>query len=273
LNLSNLADIHHSSQTILLAGTLVAARLAPIIQMVPLLGGSAIPQIVKMGLTFALTLILLPLLISKGVVLDEIPTGLNYVACLLKEGVYGFTIGFFINAIFESLRIAGQFIDQVRGQTQSTIMLPFSKQRASVTGVTLYQLGVAILFALGGHLLVIKGIVRTYQTLGPFEFPNVDNHAFIVEFIIRAISDIIIGGVLFAFPVVAAVLLADIVLGLINKSAPQINVFFLGMPLKSAIGVGVLCLGIGILSDRFVDQFAGWMNRVDVLIEAMGPKK
>lgn len=270
MNLLDLHDVQASSQTILLAGTLVAARIAPIIQMVPLLGGAVLPQVAKMGLTLALTLILMPLLVVQGVGLDTVPTGLHFIACLVKEGLFGFTIAFFINAIFEMLRIAGQFIDQVRGQTQATIMLPYSKQSGSVTGVALYQFGVALLFAMGGHLLIIKAIVRTYKTLGPFDFPSLENSELLVNFIIRAISDVIIGGVLFAFPVIAAVLLADIVLGLVNKSAPQINVFFLGMPLKSAIGIGVLCLGIGILTDTFVDQFADWMLRVDAFIDILG---
>ncbi len=270
MNLFDLHDVQASSQTLLLAGTLVAARIAPIIQMVPLLGGAVLPQVAKMGLTFALTIILMPLLLAQGVGLDTVPTGLEFAACLLKEGIFGFTIAFFINAIFEMLRIAGQFIDQVRGQTQATIMLPYSKQNASVMGVTLYQLGVALLFAMGGHLLIIRAIVRTYKTLGPFDFPKVENSELMIEFIVRAISDVIIGGVLFAFPVIAAVLLADIVLGLINKSAPQINVFFLGMPLKSAIGIGVLCLGIGILTDSFVGQFEDWMLRLDLFIDILG---
>ncbi len=270
MNAVELNELFNSSQSILLAGTLVAARVAPIIQMVPLLGGAVIPQVAKMGLILALTIIIMPVLIFNGLGTESVPTGIEYWACLIKEGIFGFTIAFFINAIFETLRIAGQFIDQVRGQTQATIMLAYSKQQSSVTAVTLYQLGVALLFVMGGHLLIIKSIVRTYKTLGPFDFPAIENNVLLVDFVMRAISDIIIGGVLFAFPVVASILLADIVLGLLNKSVPQINVFFLGMPIKSAIGILVLCLSIGILAETFVDQFVAWMQRVDLFIDTIG---
>lgn len=262
-----LLDFYASSQTIVLAGTLVAARITPIIQMVPLLGGAVLPQVAKMGLTLGLTVIMMPLLLTQGVSLESVPHGFEFFICLVKEALFGFIIAFLINAIFETLRIAGQFIDQARGQTQATLMLPTSKQQASVLGVALYQLGVGILFATGGHLLIVQGIIQTYKTLGPFDMPKLHNQEVLITFIIRAISDVILGGVLFAFPIITAILLADVVLGLINKAAPQINVFFLGMPLKAAIGIAVLIFSIGLISETFVGEFVAWMDRIYFFLE------
>ena len=70
----------------------------------------------------------------------------------------------------------------------------------------------------------------------------------------RLTADAITFGVLLALPVIAAILLANLVLALMNKAAPQMNVFFLGMPLKAILGIAVLLFGLHIIVDRIIDD-------------------
>ena len=114
----------------ILLWALVAARIAPIVMMVPYLGGKAVPQLVKMGLTIALTGMIYPLVWGSGAA-AALPDGaLALSVLLLKELLLGFTFGFVAALVFDAVRIAGQLIDNARGQTQATAFVHSVRHRA-----------------------------------------------------------------------------------------------------------------------------------------------
>lgn len=258
------------NQMILLAA-LVTARLMPVVYLVPYLGGQVVPQQVKMGIALALTVLVYPAVWQTGAA-GALPGGaLAIGALIVKELVVGLMIGFVAALAFEALRVAGQMIDSARGQTMATAFVPQLKSQASVSADFLYQLGVVIFLLTGGHRLFLSALVKSYVMLPPQRFPAFGAHLEAITMgIVRLTADTITLGVLLAFPVVAAILLANVLLALINKAAPQINVFFLGMPLKAVLGVGVLLVGMHIVIERFVEEAALGVEHVLKLLELMG---
>ena len=257
------------NQMILLAA-LVTARLVPVVYLVPYLGGQVMPQPVKMGIAMALTVMVYPAVWQTGAA-GALPSGALEIAALVtKELVVGLMLGFVAALAFEALRVAGQLIDGARGQTMATAFVPQLKTQASVSAELLYQLGVVMFLVTGGHRLFLSALVKSYVIVPPQHFPELGARLEAITFgIIRLTADAIILGVLLAFPVVAAILLANLMLALINKAAPQINVFFLGMPLKAVLGVGVLLLGLRIVVDRFLVEAAVGVEHVMSLIELL----
>lgn len=258
------------NQMILLAA-LVSARLMPVVYLVPYLGGQAIPQQVKMGIAIALTVLVYPAVWQTGAV-SELPEGALVVATLVtKEIVVGMMLGFVAALVFEALRVAGQMIDSARGQTMATAFVPQLKTQASVSADFLYQLGVVIFLATGGHRLFLGALIKSYVLLPPHKFPQLGDQLHTLTFsVVRLAADAITLGVLLSFPVVAAILIANIMLALINKAAPQINVFFLGMPLKAALGIGVLFFGAHVLVVRFMEAAVAGVEDVMQLMHLMG---
>lgn len=233
---------------------LVAARVLPIVELAPFLGGRAAPRTVKISVAFCLTVLVFPVVWSPSLLASR-PGTVELASLVVKELLVGLTFGFVIALVFEAVRIAGQIIDAARGQTMANVMVPQLPERVSVTADYLYLLAVALFFAFGGHLLFVEALVRSYASVGLFEYPSFAGGATEVALLItRLWADAIAVGVLFAFPVVASVLLADLVLAFINRSAPQVNVFFLGMPLKAALGTAVVLLGLGIFADEFANH-------------------
>jgi flagellar biosynthetic protein FliR len=258
-------------QMILLAA-LVAARLMPVVYLVPYLGGQTLPQPVKMGVALALTVLVYPAVWQTGAA-ALLPAGaLEITALVLKELVVGLMIGFVAALAFDALRVAGQLIDVSRGQTMATAMVPQLKAQASVSADLLYQLGVVMFLLTGGHRLFLAALVKSYVMLPPQLFPSFGANLQAVTFgIVRLAADAITLGVLLAFPVVAAILLANIMLALINKAAPQINVFFLGMPIKAVLGVAILLVGLQVVVARFLEDAALSVVHVLKLMELMAP--
>ncbi|MFW5966958.1 MAG: flagellar biosynthetic protein FliR [Persicimonas sp.] len=257
------------NQAILLAG-LVTARLVPVVYLVPYLGGQAIPQQVKMGIALALTVMVYPAVWQSGAAGALPEASLHVAALVVKELVVGLMLGFVAALVFEALRVAGQAIDNARGQTMATSFVPQLKTQASVTADFLYQLGVVMFLLIGGHRLMLAALTESYVVVPPQSFPPMGEHLGAITFgIVRLSADAITLGVLLSFPAVAAIVLANVMLALINKAAPQINVFFLGMPLKAALGVAVVLFGLHVLVDQFVEEATLSIERVEHLVELM----
>jgi flagellar biosynthetic protein FliR len=252
-------------------GALVIARLALIVQLVPFLGGQKIPQQVKMGVTLALAIVVFPAVWSDGTAASLPTEAVPVAALVIKELSVGVTLGFVASLTFESARMAGELIDVSRGQTMVKAMVPQLQARASASGDILYQLSVVIFLAVGGHRLVLAALYRSFELLPVHSFPTFPGGTVQLGlYVARLTADAITFGVVLALPVIAAVLLANLVLALMNKAAPQMNVFFLGMPLKAILGVAVLLFGLHIVVDRLVDDGLSRVDHLQQVIRLLG---
>lgn len=260
--------VRAASDRSVLLFALVMARVVPIVQLAPFLGGKATPRTVKTSIAFALAILVAPVVWTPEFLFAEIST-IDLGLLIAKEALVGLTLGFVTALVFESVRMAGQIIDAARGQTMANVMVPQLPERVSVTADLLYQFSIALFFVLGGHHLFVTALVRSYRVIPPADFIAVDGPQTVLT-IARLTADSIAIGLLLALPVVAAILLADMVLALINKSAPQVNVFFLGMPAKALLGTAVVLLGLGLFADEFAVHAAENLEALQVVIETMG---
>ena len=257
-------------QSILL-GALVVARLIPMVQMVPYMGGEAIPQTVKMGLAIALAILVYPAVWMQGGA-AALPDGAFPIAMLvLKEVFVGVTLGFVCALSFEALRMAGQVIDNSAGLTQATTMVPQLPDRISPTSNFLYQLGIVFFFAVGGHRIFLWALTHSFEVVPPYGGIDLDEGlADVALIVLQLTAESITLGVLMAFPVLAAIMLTNLFLALVNKSAPQINVFFLGLPLKAVLASAILLLSVDVVLSQHVDRAFEDLEILVDLMEALG---
>jgi flagellar biosynthesis protein FliR len=264
--LLNDEGIKHQLNMALLLGLMVMARVGPIIQLVPYLGGKGVPAQVKVALGLAMAALVYPALWSSGAA-DALPTHPAHIALLVvKEGLLGMLLGFVAALAFDAVRLAGQIMDTVRGQNMATTMVPQLPDRVSISADILYQLTLIAFVGAGAHRLFIAALVRSFVVFPPHRMPAWGDGSEAIALGLARISADAIGlGVLLAFPVIAATLLVDLCLALVNRSAPQIQVFFIGMPIKALLGVAVL-LGLldGIMSRVVLEASAGviWIAHV-----------
>ena len=257
-------------QSILL-GALVVARLVPMVQLVPYMGGEAVPQTVKMGLAFALAILVYPAIWMQGgaAVLPDDTFGIALL--VTKEVFVGATLGFVCALSFEAIRMAGQIIDNSAGLTQATTMVPQLPDRISPTSNFLYQLAIVVFFAIGGHRIFLWALTRSFDLIPPHTFIDTgEGLAELALVILRLTGDAIALGALMAFPVIAAIMLTNLFLALVNKSAPQINVFFLGMPLKAVLASAIVLLSLEVVLAAMIDRSLADLEVLMGLMEILG---
>jgi len=234
---------------------LAMARWLPVVTLAPFLGGRNVVAPIKFGLGIMFSLWMLPWLSQMAPAPLEF-TALFWWAMLLREMFIGLVLGLGVSLIFWSAEMGGRFIDNVRGGTTANLFIPQVQIQSSILGSFYFQFFIALFVVVGGHRWFLSGVIDSYLVVTPFEL-GLQLDAVANAFIERTALMFTIAVKLIA-PALAVVILLDLVLGIANRMAPQLNVFFFSLPLKSALSflaIGLSLYYVFALSlDFFGDQ-------------------
>lgn len=251
-------EVKQNPQSFLILFFLAFARFFSFIAMVPFLGGQIVPNQVKVATATALVILTYPALIS------ELPAETNsfgfgvvgFAGLIAKEMFVGFTLGFVASLVFEAALIAGRITDLQRGSTMGEFLSQETHFQYSELGQFKLYLAIVIFLTTGAHNIFITSLIKSFEFIPALKFPNIaSNWTSMAEFLIVLTGNILSIGVQLAVPIVITLLLTDLLFGLINRTAPQINVFFLSMPVKMWIGIFVLLVMLPFLVERFRELF------------------
>ncbi|MDR1595611.1 MAG: type III secretion system export apparatus subunit SctT [Puniceicoccales bacterium] len=201
---------------------------------------------------FSLSLPLFPL------VFPTIPAGrfaiLTIGFLLVKEAVIGIILGFVTGFIFYVAEGVGFIVDVQRGSSMATIFDQMAGSQTSLMGSFLIQMMSVAFFSAGGFLFFLTLIYKTYQVWPVFSFFPTFEGSFIVFFtnLLNQLMSIIF---CLAAPILIVLFLAEFGLGMVNRFAPQLNVFFLSMPLKSWLSMMFLLMYLSFLGHFFEKYF------------------
>ncbi|HBB41798.1 MAG: flagellar biosynthetic protein FliR [Nitrospirae bacterium CG18_big_fil_WC_8_21_14_2_50_70_55] len=225
---------------------LVLARVAAVISLTPVLGGSVVPRPVKVGLSVAIALLLFPRLTAVGA-----PANLLALAVGVGgEIVVGALIGFVVAALFAGVQLAGQTIAAQMGFAAASQFDPMTHANSMVVGQFQFVLAGLIFFALGGHLRVIEALAASFTRV-PLAAAHLGGGA--LQELFDLTEAVFVAGLSIAAPVIAAMILTHIGLGILARTLPQMNVFLVAFPLQIAVGLATLGLTLPLL--------AWWMGR------------
>ncbi|MBI2091717.1 MAG: flagellar biosynthetic protein FliR, partial [Deltaproteobacteria bacterium] len=223
---------------VLIFASLIWVRILAIVSVIPFLFGKPVPKTVRIGGSMVLAAFAYRYLITASpppVTEDMIVLSMLY----LKEAFIGLVIGFGAALIFYGFEAAGQMIDSQRGMSIARVLIPELGTQSSLAGTFLFQLSVVTYLTVGGHQLFFNAVYGSYQVLPLFEFPNIAGAGLmpLMDFFIKLSAQVLVLSVQIAAPVIIAILIADIILGVANRIAPQINVWELGFNVKGYLGV------------------------------------
>jgi flagellar biosynthetic protein FliR len=241
----------------LLMVALILGRTMPMIMLTPFLGGQVMPTEVKMGLGVLLTMLIWPT--ATMALSGAVPfTAVGFFFLMLKEAFIGMSIGFMNSHIFYAMDMAGRLIDTVRGTSMSEVMVPHSKQRSTPTGSMYYQLLLVIFFILGGHHVFLEGFFMSFASI-PINETLAIGAGFetFVNYMVRMTANILLVAVTLAAPVIAATFITDVVFGILNRVAPQLNAYFMSMPVKALGGVVIIFISFGAIVGNF-EVYSEW---------------
>lgn len=234
----------------ILAAVLAMARLGGAFAICPALSDSMIPGTARRVAVLAFSFLILPQ------VMAQMPPGEpNYwlfSLVALKEALIGFLIGFFGAIPFWVAENVGNVIDNQRGATMGEVYSPLSGTQVSTLGIFFTQI-VSTIFFVGGAIFVFLGAIYQSYRLWPVFSDSWISFAPGGDGLMLGTLDAMLQTtVIIAAPVLILMFLATIGLGFVNRTAPQLNVFFLSMPVKSALGIAMLVLYLPFIMDMLM---------------------
>ncbi len=237
-------------------------RLGPIVAIVPFLGAK-LPQGVKMGMLVSLTIVLLPQMMLTA---HEAPTlGHGFIALALKEQLIGFIIAFLTSIPFYFAQGAGILIDFLRGSSSLQVNDPTMQNQSSPIGLLYNYILILIFFQINGLALFLNGIFDSYTFLPADKYISPLFFQLQTPFwqlILHLGTSFLAISIQLAAPCLVAVLMAEMFLGIANRLAPQVQIAFLGMAIKSLLGIALLWAGWFFILQQLAVQTLMWLEGV-----------
>ena len=251
-------NIEGDFSTHVLVFMLMLARIIPLRFLTPVLGSRHAPQEVKMGMGMALSVIVY--LSVYHSLTKAVPKSVGpFVMLMLKEMLIGMMVGYIISLLFYCVMMCGRIMDTAASRSMAEIQAPHINSRATVLGDLLYMYTIVLFFAVGGHRYLITGILTSFTKFGVLDFalsfPSIDVMS---DMLMRTMGDIFTIAVIISSPVLVATFLADVAFGMMNRVAPQLNAYFMAMPVKALGSLIVLLLAWASVSEA-LGEYCLWI--------------
>lgn len=241
---------------------LIMVRITAFIVVAPAFSFKGLPNIFKVGLSFSISLIVY-------FMIPDLSLGGNFyllIPLAIKESLFGLSIGYITKLFFSAIETAGHLIDFQVGFSMGQVFDPSMGSKSSNYGRLLNWLAIVVFFMMNMHHYMIETLMKSFEML---PLNSIDMGNFGVEGILSVFSNVFELGFNLAVPIIIVVLTTDIVLGIISKSVPQINVLMLGMTMKSMISFVVFMLITSWVLNSMGDIIASIPTVIEGFINSM----
>lgn len=237
------------------AGIMVFLRLAGMMRFAPVLSKSEIPAMVRISFAIISTIILVGV-IKPAPPSAEVPIYL----CMFLNFIFGALIGFVANCILAAVLTGGDMINTQMGLSSAMIMDPSTKSQVSMMANFFSVLAMLIFIYSGGVYWLFNALIRSFDLFPMyavnFHFENFVN----IQYLSEVTGNILFMGLHIAGPVLLATMAQDIILGIISKTAPQVNVFSLSFLFKPVMGAFILIVILPMLINVITDYLVAHAN-------------
>ncbi len=231
---------------------LTFARVGTMVMLLPGIGEMTMPSNVRLSLALVLTLVLLPLHEKAyAVTLDSLAPVFTM---LIEEIIVGIILGMTARLAISGLQVAGTVVAQQMGLGFVTALDPTQNQQGALVGNFLTLLGITLIFATDLHYLVIAALNDSYNIFKPGDMPLAGDVAQHITHVVGVAFRI---GIQLSAPFLVFGLLFNLGLGVLSRLMPQMQVFFIGLPLSILLGMMLLLVVIGAMMGTFVHYFEG----------------
>lgn len=242
---------------------LFLARFLPIMALSPFLGARVMPHPVKMSLAISMFVIFLPQLLT--VTKTQLLFSPYTLLLIIKEVFVGLILGFIISIPFTIAQNVGIIIDHQRGGASLMVNDPTIQNQSSPLGTLFNMVLIFLFYFIDGPFIFLNAIITSYDIIPPDQF--LSSHFFdrtteFWESMIKLFNRVMVLSMQLASPALLAILMTDVFLGIANRLAPQVQITFLGMPLKSLLALAVVCFGWKLFSEEMVRQAYQWLDTV-----------
>jgi flagellar biosynthetic protein FliR len=232
---------------------LTFARVGTMVMLLPGIGEQSMPSRVRLTAALVLTAVLVPAH-EKAYAVDLSALG-PVILLAVQEIIIGAVLGLTARLAISALQVAGSVVAQQLGLGFVTAVDPTShNEQGALIGNFLTVLGITLVFATNMHYLVIAALNDSYTIFHPGELPLSGD---VAQHFTQVIATAFRIGVQLAAPFLVFGLLFNLGLGVLSRLMPQMQVFFIGLPLSILLGLLLLLLVLGAMMGTFVDYLQG----------------
>ena len=245
---------------------LVLARVGTAVALFPIFSSMNIPALAKVGTSAFLSLLIVPLLTSHSM---PIPANTNAILLSLgKEIAVGLVLGFLSSFLFAAIELAGQLIAIQMGFAMANVIDPLTQNQSTVISQFYSLLAIMIFMGMDGHHFMLSGLFQSFVAV-----PLTSAHfsAEISKINMKMMSTLFISATKIGAPVIVALLITTIALGLVSRAVPQMNVFLIGIPLNIGLGLAVIAYSLPLFTVIFRDMFMQFKTDFLTVIKLLAP--
>lgn len=241
----------------------LVSRVGGLLAALPVFSGRTIPMKVKLGLVLVLSLMLAPVIPLPPLSLDPV----ILIGGLVSEMTIGVTIGLAVRLLFGALEVAGELLGIQMGFGAVHLFDPTTSHQTPMVAQFFTMLASLIFLSLNAHLFAMATIIHSYEAIPAFG-ARLSSH--LGEEILLLSQRMFTIGLKLAAPVLITVLLINVLLALLGRAVPQVNVFTLSFPVTIAGGLVVLSLGMPFTVSLIGSEFELLQQTIDSLLRSLG---
>ena len=245
----------------IIAFALVLLRLSAFVVSWPIFGSNTIPVQVKILLSLTLAVVMAPSVQIQNI--DLVKIGDEIIFLSIREIAIGLFLGFLLRFIFFAVQISGEIIGISTGLASAQLFNPMMGNQGNVYEQFYVALATLLVLALNGHHMFIEGISKSFE-LAPIASIGLNTQAF--TSIASLVSETFLIGLKMSAPIMAAMLVVNVTMGLVGRAVPQINVMMTGMQVTIIVGFFIFIITV----PMFIEEVnVMLMTMADKVIMAM----
>jgi flagellar biosynthetic protein FliR len=250
---------------------LIFCRITSFFVVAPVFSSRNVPIPFKIGFSFFIALLVF---MTYGLKQSIVPDA-GYILAVIREILAGLLLGYTAYLFFSVVQTAGAFIDLQMGFGMANVIDPMTGASAPLIGNMKFMIATLIFLSINGHHYLLMALLRSYEwiPLSNSLFGRIYGGS-ISDFLVRTFADTFMLALQMSAPLVAAMFLTDVALGFLAKTAPQYNVFVIGMPLKILVGLILLIVMMPGMAGLFSHLFSQMFDALEKLFAIVqGPPK
>jgi flagellar biosynthetic protein FliR len=243
--------------------TLAAARTVPLALSIPVLGGPAFPMPLRLALGVGLAGLCLPLLPSG----PDATSALGFGLLAAREVLVGVVMGFVVACFFRAAEAAGDLADVLRRGDPASAPSPLGSGQSGPLGSLFLLLAAVVFLETGGLGHVAAALARSYEAI-PLQAPMAEAYPrTAAAVVILASGKLIEAAVGLAAPVMVALLLVEVVFGILGRALPRLPIPEVAVPARALLGLAVVLLGLGSLDLALQHGLRGFLGLLGATLQ------
>lgn len=253
-------DILGFGITQLMTFLLVLARVGGIFTSAPIFGNTNVAPMVRICIALSLTFVFLPMAQVGNMSFELMP----FFLAIIKEALIGILMGFLASLLFAAINMAGSFIDLSMGLSYASVVDPTTKEQTAAVAQLQNLTATLVFLAVNGHHIMIRGLADSFAILplGQMAFTPETGAGMLQIF-----ATVFFAALRIAAPVVGAIFLTDVALGVLARTVPQLNVFIVGFPAKLTVGLVAMMAVLPVAVGVMIGLFGGMHSDIIALLK------